>query len=213
MKFRWILRVILFSSLLALCAPMAVTAQAARAPVILVVGDSLSAAYQIPKSQGWVSLLAQRLKDKRLPYEVANASVSGETSAGGLQRLGAALQQFQPSIVVIELGANDGLRGLSLQAMQHNLEQMIRSSQQARAKVVLLEMYIPPNYGPQYTQGFTAVYHQLAQQYRLTLVPFFLQGVAGQRALLLDDGLHPNAQAQPQLLENVWSSLTPLLKP
>ena len=179
-------------------------------PVILFFGDSLSAAYGIPKEQGWVNLVALRLKDKQLPYEVANASVSGETTAGGLSRLPAALKQFKPSIVVIELGANDGLRGLPLDAMKNNLEKMIQASQQVNAKVILLGMLIPPNYGPKYTQGFKAIYADLSDKYKIPFVPFFLEGVSGHRELVIEDGLHPNVIAQPKILENVWPTLQPL---
>lgn len=179
-------------------------------PVILFFGDSLSAAYGIPKEQGWVNLVALRLKDKQLPYEVANASVSGETTAGGLSRLPAALKQFKPSIVVIELGANDGLRGLALDAMKNNLEKMIQASQQVKAKVVLLGMLIPPNYGPKYTQGFKAIYADLSDKYKIPFVPFFLEGVSGHRELVIEDGLHPNVIAQPKILDNVWPTLQPL---
>ncbi|MGP1716716.1 MAG: arylesterase [Methylophilus sp.] len=186
-------------------------AEAASKQTILVFGDSLSAAYHIPQSQGWVSLLAQRVKDNQLPYEVANASVSGETTAGGLSRLPAAIKQFKPSIVVIELGANDGLRALSLDAMKSNLEKMILASKQANAQVVLLGMFIPPNYGPRYTNGFKAAYLELAEKYKIPFIPFFLDGISGHSDLVLEDGLHPNVNAQRKILENVWPTLKPLL--
>lgn len=180
-------------------------------PVILFFGDSLSAAYGIPKEQGWVNLVAQRLKDKQLPYEVANASVSGETTAGGLSRLPGALKQFKPSIVVIELGANDGLRGLPLDAMKNNLDKIIAACQQINARVVLLGMLIPPNYGPKYTNGFKQVYLDLSQTHKTAFVPFFLDGVSGHSDLVIEDGLHPNVNAQPKILENVWPTLKALL--
>lgn len=186
-------------------------AETTSKPVILVFGDSLSAAYGIPKEKGWVNLLAQRIKDKQLPYEVANASVSGETTAGGLSRLPAALQQFKPSIVVIELGANDGLRGLPTDAMKNNLEKMIAACKQINARVVLLGMLIPPNYGPKYTNGFKQVFLDLSQTYKTPFVPFFLDGVSGHSDLLIEDGLHPNVIAQPKILENVWPTVKPLL--
>jgi acyl-CoA thioesterase I len=186
-------------------------AEAAPKQTILFFGDSLSAAYGIPKEQGWVNLVAQRLKDNQLPYEVANASVSGETTAGGLSRLPAALKQFKPSIVVLELGANDGLRGLPVEAMKNNLEKMIQASKQANAQVVLLGMLIPPNYGPKYTNGFKQVYLDLSQTHKTPFVPFFLDGVSGHSDLVIEDGLHPNAIAQPKILENVWPTLKPLL--
>lgn len=178
---------------------------------ILVFGDSLSAAYGIPKEQGWVNLVAQRVKDNQLPYEVANASISGETTAGGLSRLPAALKQFKPSIVVIELGANDGLRGLPLDAMKNNLEKMIQASKQTNAQVVLLGMFIPPNYGPKYTNGFKAVFLDLSEKYKTPFIPFFLDGISGHSDLVLEDGLHPNVNAQRKILENVWPTLKPLL--
>lgn len=178
---------------------------------ILVFGDSLSAAYGIPKEQGWVNLLAQRMKDNQLPYEVANASVSGETTAGGLSKLPATLKQFKPSIVVIELGANDGLRGLPLDAMKNNLDKIIAACQQINARVVLLGMLIPPNYGPKYTNGFQQVYLDLSQTHKTAFVPFFLDGVSGHSDLVIEDGLHPNVNAQPKILENVWPTLKALL--
>lgn len=186
-------------------------ADAAPKQTILIFGDSLSAAYGIPKEQGWVNLIAQRVKDKQLPYEVANASVSGETTAGGLSRLPAALKQFKPSIVVIELGANDGLRGLPLDAMKNNLEKMIQASKQAGAQVVLLGMLIPPNYGPKYTNGFKVAFLDLSEKYKTPFVPFFLDGVSGHADLVIEDGLHPNVNAQPKILENVWPTVKPLL--
>lgn len=166
-----------FLKILSVCTTLffadAALAETTSKPVILVFGDSLSAAFGIPKEKGWVNLLAQRVKDNQLPYEVANASVSGETTAGGLGRLPAALQQFKPSIVVIELGANDGLRGLQTDAMKNNLEKMIQASRQINAQVVLLGMFIPPNYGPKYTNGFKAVYLDLSEKYKTPFVPFF----------------------------------------
>lgn len=188
-----------------------VMADNAPKQTILVFGDSLSAAYGIPKEQGWVNLVAQRVKDNQLPYEVANASVSGETTAGGLSRLPAALKQFKPSIVVIELGANDGLRGLPLDAMKNNLEKMIQASKQINAQVVLLGMFIPPNYGPKYTNGFKAVFLDLSEKYKTPFIPFFLDGISGHSDLVLEDGLHPNVNAQRKILENVWPTLKPLL--
>ena len=187
-------------------------AEAAPKQTILFFGDSLSAAYGIPKEQGWVNLVAQRLKDKQLPYEVANGSVSGETTAGGLSRLPAALKQFKPSIVVLELGANDGLRGLSVEAMKNNLEKMIQASKQANAQVVLLGMLIPPNYGPKYTNGFKVAFLDLSEKYKTPFVPFFLDGVSGHADLVIEDGLHPNVNAQAKLLENIWPTLSAVLK-
>lgn len=189
---------------------VASTAQAAQ--TIVVFGDSLSAAYGIQPNTGWVALLENKLKQQNSAYKVVNASISGETTSGGLTRFDQMLKAHQPSIVVIELGANDGLRGLSLSDMQNNLNSMISQAKAKNATVMLLGMKIPPNYGIQYTQKFSAIYETLAKQYKLNLVPFFLDGVAGNRSLVQDDGLHPTAAAQPKLLENVWPKLESLLK-
>lgn len=159
-----------------------------------------------------MALLQQRLAQQGFPHHVVNASVSGETTSGGLSRLAAALKQHQPDIVILELGANDGLRGLPVNDMQRNLRAMIEASRAVKAHVLLVGMKIPPNYGPHYTQEFAASYPQLAQQYGLPLVPFLLDGVAGKAELTQDDGLHPNAAAQPRVLDNVWSALLPMLR-
>lgn len=177
---------------------------------LLVFGDSLSAAYGIPVQQGWVSLLAQKLEQRSI--QVINASISGETTSGGLTRIATTLAQHKPGIVVLELGANDGLRGLPVKQMEQNLAAIIRISQEAGAKVLLLGMKIPPNYGPQYTRDFSNTYAALARQFKTGLVPFFLEGVAGNPALIQQDGLHPTAEAQPKLLENVWQRLEKLLQ-
>lgn len=181
------------------------------APTILVYGDSLSAAYRMSREQGWVSLLQQRLQQQGFPHRVVNASVSGETTSGGLARLPAALKQHDPDIVLLELGANDGLRGLSVNSMQSNLSDIIEASQDADAKVLLMGMLIPPNYGPRYTREFSASFPALAKRHDVPLVPFFLDNVAGKPELTLDDGLHPNAAAQAKLLDNVWKTLKPML--
>jgi acyl-CoA thioesterase-1 len=181
-------------------------------PTILVLGDSLSAAHGIGQGQGWVSLLARQLQDEHFPYQVANISISGETSQGGLNRLPAALQRHRPAIVLIELGANDGLRGLPLTQLRRNLTQMIELSRKTGAKVLLLGMRLPPNYGPAYTHGFTAIYSQLANEQDVALVPFLLKGVVTRRGLMQADNLHPTAQAQPILLDTVWAYLEPLLR-
>ena len=174
---------------------------------ILVFGDSLSAAYGIPQQKGWVNLMQQRLQKENLDYQVANASISGETTSGGLSRISAALKSHQPDLVLIELGANDGLRGLPLVDMQSNLRKMIEASQQAKARVVLIGMMIPPNYGPRYTREFNETYSNLAKEYKLALVPFLLADVAGKAELNQEDRLHPTAEAQPLVLENVWKVL------
>ncbi len=185
----------------------------AETPVVLVLGDSLSAAYGIPVDQGWVSLLQRRLAERGFPHRVVNASISGDTSSGGLNRLPAALTREHPALVILELGANDGLRGLPIPMMTANLARLIDLAQQAGAKVALAEMRIPPNYGPLYTQRFQAAFGELAQRYHLPLIPFLLDGVAGNPALIQDDGLHPRAEAQPRILDNVWPTLAPLLPP
>lgn len=184
----------------------------ATAPKILVFGDSLSAAYGIPKEQGWVSLLQQQLKQQSLNYQVINASISGETTSGGATRLKKLLNQHQPDFIMIQLGANDGLRGLPIADMRRNLTTMIELSQQSGAKVSLLGIMIPPNYGPRYTQEFRETYTLLAQQYKLPLVPFLLEGVAGKAEFIQEDGLHPTSTAQPIILENVWKMLAPQIK-
>jgi acyl-CoA thioesterase-1 len=179
---------------------------------ILVFGDSLSAAFGIRPEEGWVALLAQRLQSQGYGYQVVNASVSGETSAGGLQRLPRALQLHQPGVVILELGANDGLRGLPVSATRENLASMVQMSQAAHAQVLLVGMRIPPNYGPRYTEEFAAVYPALAQQYRLPLVPFLLEKVALDPTRMQEDGLHPNAAGEPLVLDTLWPYLKQLLK-
>lgn len=186
-------------------------ASATEAPRILIVGDSLSAAYGLSRDEGWVSLLTARLRAAGLPHEIVNASTSGETTRGALSRLPRALEQNRPQIVVIELGGNDGLRGITLEEMERNLDRMVELSQAAGASVLILGMHLPPNYGPAYTERFHAVYHRVADQRRTALVPFFLEGVATDPAFMQPDGIHPTASAQPRLLENVWPALVPLL--
>lgn len=179
---------------------------------IVIFGDSLSAAYGISQQDGWVSLLQQRLKEQKLNYDVINASISGETTSGGLSRYAAMLETLKPSIVIIELGGNDGLRGLSAVETKNNLESMIQQTKKINAKVLLLGMKIPPNYGLKYSREFSENYQNIAQKYEIQLVPFFLQGVAGVPDLMQLDGLHPKAVAQTKLLDNVWPILTKMLK-
>ncbi|MGC3963564.1 MAG: arylesterase [Rhodocyclaceae bacterium] len=187
-------------------------ARGAMAASILVMGDSLSAGYGIEQAQAWPTLLDQKLKSEGYRYEVVNASISGETTAGGRSRINAALDRARPSVVIIELGANDGLRGLSLKAMRDNLDAMIRASQDAGARIVLVGMQMPPNFGQAYTQKFRDTFAELSRQYKTALVPFLLDGFAQKRELFQADGLHPVAQAQPMVLDNVWPALRPLLK-
>ncbi len=181
------------------------------AQTLLVVGDSISAGYGIEIGQGWVMGLQQRLDERGLSYQVVNASISGDTTAGGRSRLPALLEQHQPQLVIIELGGNDGLRGLPLERMQDNLQAMIELSRQHGSQVLLLGMRIPPNYGPRYSEGFYQVYQQLGQQPDIVLVDFLLDGIGGVPGMIQHDGIHPVAAAQPQLLENVWTLLEPML--
>jgi len=187
-------------------------AGAGPAPSILVVGDSLSAGYGIQLRDGWVTLLQQRLTKQGYPHAVVNASISGDTTAGGRARLPAALKRHRPAIVILELGGNDGLRGLSLHETRANLDAMIKAAQSAGAQVLLVGIHLPPNYGPEYTGKFHAIYHDLARTQRAALAPFLLEGIALTPALMQPDGIHPRAAAQPRLLDNVWPYLEPLLK-
>jgi acyl-CoA thioesterase-1 len=177
-----------------------------------VLGDSLSAGYGIKPAQGWVALLEQRLRDQGYGYRVVNASVSGETSGGGLQRLPRTLELHRPAVVVVELGANDGLRGLSVPLTTDNLTKIVAESKQAGAQVLLIGMRLPPNYGPRYTNDFMKMYRDIATGSKVPLVPFLLQSVALKPDLMQADGLHPTAPAQPALLDTVWPQLKPLLK-
>jgi acyl-CoA thioesterase-1 len=184
----------------------------AEAPVILVFGDSISAGYGLARvEQGWVALLQTRLRTQEYGYQVVNASVSGETTAGGLARLPRALTLHQPKIVILELGGNDGLRALPVAQMRANLLQMVDLSLAAGARVLLLGMRMPPNYGPEFTEQFRSSYTELARAKNLPLVPFLLNDIALAAALMQADGIHPNDLGQPKLLDNVWPSLKPLL--
>lgn len=183
---------------------------AADTPRLLVLGDSLSAAYGIEVQQGWVSLLEQRVAAK-YPHKIINASVSGETTGGGLARLPALLEQHKPELVIVELGGNDGLRGYPLNTMKQQLARIIETSRAAGAQVLLVGMQIPPNYGPRYTNQFRDTYTELAQQYDLPLVEFLLAEVALNAKLMQKDGIHPTAEAQEKILDNVWPVLQPLL--
>ncbi len=188
------------------------TGTATAAPVILVMGDSLSASHGIDQHQGWVNLLAARLQREGFPHHVVNTSISGETTAGGLSRLGPALARHQPATVIIELGANDGLRGLPLAQIRNNLQKMIIAAKEHGARVLLIGMHLPPNYGPRYTRGFQNIYLELAKENSIAVLPFLLEGVSEKREWMQADNLHPTAGAQPELLENVWPALLPLLK-
>jgi len=189
---------------------LAGAAQAAKK--ILVYGDSLSAAYGIAEKRGWPALLAERLARERLDYSVANASISGETTSGGLARLPKALAQHKPTVVILALGANDGLRGLPVAQMKKNLSAMIVASQKAGARVLVAGVRMPPNYGPDYASAFDGAFAELARQHRTALAPFLLEGIAERQEMFLPDRIHPTEAAQPVLLENVWKPLRPLLK-
>lgn len=190
----------------------AAVAGAPQRPV-LIVGDSLSAAYNMPEAAGWVSLLEDRLAEATAtPPKVINASISGETTAGGLSRLPALLETHQPGVVVIELGGNDGLRGLAPGQVRDNLDRMIALGGEAGAKVVLVGIDIPPNYGAAYRERFRAVFSDLAQSHSVALLPFFLEGVALEAGMMQSDGIHPTAAAQPRLLENIWPLLAEVLE-
>ncbi|MBU9648270.1 arylesterase [Burkholderia multivorans] len=180
-------------------------------PVIAVLGDSLSAEYGLPRDTGWVALLRQRLATERIDYSVANASVSGDTTSGGRARLPAVLQRLKPSIVVVELGANDALRGVPLATTERNLRDIVADARRAHAKVVLVGMYVPSNYGPDYTQKFHAVYTRLSKELDVPLVPFLLAGIENKPDMFQSDQIHPTQQAQRVLLDNVWPTLKPLL--
>ena len=197
------MRSILFAALLAF------TGAAVGAPTILVLGDSLSAAYGIPQSSGWVSLLGERLKQRSANYTVANASISGETSAGGAARIGEALAS-KPAIVIVELGGNDGLRGLPVTEMKKNLAAIVQASKREGARVMLVGMQLPPNYGVPYVNQFRAAFAEVAKDERVTFVPFLLEGL-DKREYFQADNIHPTAAAQPILLENVWKKLAAMV--
>lgn len=193
------------------CLALLLITQQAAAQTLLVVGDSISAGLGLDTSLGWVSLLDKRLKEQGFDYTVVNASISGDTTAGGLARLPALLSEQKPTLVVIELGGNDGLRGMAPAQLQQNLNAMVQQSRQAGAKVVLLGMRLPPNYGQRYTDAFAMVFESVASEQKIALVPFFLEGVGGVQGMMQADGIHPAVVAQPKLLDNVWPTLKPLL--
>ena len=182
------------------------------APGILVYGDSLATAYGIAERRGWVTLLSERLKRERLDYSVVNASLSGETTRGGLARLPKLLTEHKPAVVILELGGNDGLRGLPVSEMKKNLAAMIEQSQRVGARVLLVGTRMPPNYGPEYTHAYEGAFTELARRHRIALAPDLTAGVGERLELFLPDRIHPNESAQPALLDNVWRALRPLLK-
>ncbi len=205
---------VLLAALLLTGSLLAAPAARAKGPAgpVLVLGDSLSAEHNIPKGSGWVSLLQQRLqREPALRRAVVNASISGETSAGALTRLPALLERHRPSVLVIELGGNDALRGLAPAQLAGNLERMVEQGQAAGARVLLLGIDVPPNYGPAYRKRLRDTYTELSARHDTALVPFFLDGVALEAGMMQPDGLHPTAAAQQRLLDNVWPALQPLL--
>lgn len=179
---------------------------------LLVLGDSLSASFGIKQSQGWVSLLSEKINQHQYPIEVVNASISGETTQGGLQRLPALLKKHNPSLVIVELGGNDGLRGLKLLMIESNLQRIVQLIKEHKAKALLTGIRLPPNYGQIYTEKFYKIYSDLADRENIPLVPFLMDGVATSKQLMQNDGIHPTQEAQPILLKNVWEKLQPLLK-
>jgi acyl-CoA thioesterase I len=212
-----LLLIALFGLMFGLLGPFGIDAFAANKvassnPVILIVGDSLSAGYGIDVKQGWVTLLEQRLGAQGYGYRVINASVSGETSGGARGRLTKLLELHRPAIMVLEIGANDGLRGLPVKQTRENLAAMTDQAQSMGARVVIAGMQMPPNYGARYTEEFAATFHDVAKERKAQLIPFFLDGIALDMKLVQADGLHPTAAAQPRLLDNVWPILKPMLK-
>ena len=199
-------RALLAAAIVAICTP----ASAAR--TLLVFGDSLSAAYGLPAEQGWVQLLGNRARKAGLDWNVVNASISGETTAGGLRRLPEDLKRHQPAAVVIALGANDALRGQPIAGIRDNLEKMVRIARQAQAEPVLVGFMIPPNYGIEYAEGFRALYPAIAAKLKVKLVPFLLEGFADKPDLFQADQLHPTAAAQPLIVDTAWKTLEPLLR-
>lgn len=186
-------------------------ANGSQTSTLLIVGDSLSVGYGVPQGQEWAQIIQQKIVASGFDYNVVNASISGDTTASGKSRLPSLLQEYKPQWLLLELGANDGLRGLSLTEMENNLATMIQAAQASGAKVILLGMKIPPNYGKKYTDRFEQVFETMAQRYDIPLMPFFLATVATKEELMQADRLHPNAKAQPQVAENVWTFLKPYL--
>ena len=202
------LRILLFTLFASTTAWSAATA----AGTILVYGDSLSAAYGIGQREGWVTLLEERLKQRKLDYSVANASISGETTSGGAARIDDALARFKPDVVIVALGGNDGLRGLPVPEIKANLAMIVGAAQARKARTLVVGMRMPPNYGAKYTQAFQQAFADVAKERRAAYVPFLLDGIGDNRNLFLADQIHPSAQAQPIILETVWKGLEPLLK-
>ncbi len=189
------------------CLLLGTGGHAADAPTVLIFGDSLSAGYGIDVDQSWATLLQQRLRDQGYEHRVVNASISGETTEGGAERIGPALKNFNPELIILELGGNDGLRGFPPERMRSNLEKIIATSKDSGAEVVLLGIKIPSNYGPRYTQAFEAAFRDAAESLDIPWIEFFMEGVALNEELMQADGIHPNAEAQPRLLDNAWPAI------
>ena len=200
-----------FSLFLVLFVVLPCCVRASEEPTIVILGDSLSAAYGMETHESWPSLLQQRLDQNGHAYRVFNSSIAGDTTQGGLARLPRLLEKQQPAIVMIELGGNDGLRGLPLEVTRGNLASMIEKSRASGAEVIISEIRIPPNYGRSYTEKFNALFHELAEQENVTLLPFLLEDVALQPGMMQADGIHPTAAAQPLILDAVWAEMEPLL--
>ena len=199
------------SALATMSTPAALPAKPG-APNIVIYGDSLSAAYGLPQGAGWPTLLQERLKQKKFNYNVVNASISGETSAGGAARISITVRETRPAVLVLALGANDGLRGLPVAQLRDNLAAIIKAARAVKCQVIVVGMRMPPNYGQRYTEQFQSSFTDLAKAQRLALVPFLLEGVAQRPELFQQDQLHPTEAAQPLILENIWKALQPLLK-
>jgi acyl-CoA thioesterase-1 len=201
----------LFLSVLLFLAASSAAFSATTRGSILVFGDSLSAAYGLGQKEGWVALLEERLRRNGHDYTVVNASISGETTSGGASRIGPALARTKPAVVIIELGGNDGLRGLPVKQMRENLSAMVAAARKAGSRVLIVSMRMPPNYGPGYTKEFDSAFREVARQHKVALVPFFPDGVGEKREMFQDDQIHPTAAAQPVILEQIWKALRPLL--
>jgi len=187
-------------------------AMASAAPnKVLIVGDSISAAYGIEVEKGWVSLLASKITQENLPYQVINASISGDMTSNGLNRLPKLLKSHNPDVVVIELGGNDGLRGLPINVIRNNLQRLVELSKESEARVLLAGMRIPPNYGARYAEAFHQIYREIADEHEIELIPFLLEGIGDNARLMQSDGIHPTADAQPLIVRLVWPRIKPLL--
>lgn len=193
---------------LVLLSPLSIASQKAS---ILIVGDSISAEYGIESQSGWANLLASKITQEKLPYQVINASISGDTTISGLNRLKPLLEKYQPAVIILELGGNDGLRGLPVKVMKNNLHKMIEMSKRHQSKVLLAGMKIPPNYGKRYTDAFYKVYQDLSKTHKTRLIPFLLEGIGDKPELMQSDGIHPTQAAQPLIMNSVWEKLQPLL--